>query len=113
MRGQFTDADAKALHGYLQWFTLGQNKARNDAILRAALARVREDLTYNSRPPFPWLPVSGVLVGALGLWGVLGLVRRRLHAGAAGAGSGGTGPAGPVRRPARQHVWHGRRPLDL
>jgi len=81
-----TAADAKALHDRLVWFTRGQDTARNDRILRNAVEQVREDLAYNLRPPFPWLQVSGVLLGVLGLWGVLGLVRQRLQ---------GTAVAGP------------------
>ncbi len=79
---QFTEADARRLHDRLRWFTRGSNRAKNDAILLSSVAGVNEDLAYNHLPPFPWLEVGGVLAGALGLWGVLLLVRLRLRAGA-------------------------------
>ena len=74
-----TAVDAKALHDRLVWFTRGQDTAKNDKILWNAVEQVRENLAYNLRPPFPWLPVGGVFLGVLGLWGVLGLVRQRLQ----------------------------------
>ena len=89
---EFTDADAKALHDRLVWFHSGQNTAHNDATLRAAIAKVGDELRYNSLPPFPWLQVGGVFVTVLGLGGVLWLVRRRLPAADA---------PGPVLRGAR------------
>ena len=80
-----TAVDAKALHDRLVWFR-SQDTAKNDKILLNAVEQVHEDAAYNLRPPFPWLQVSGVLLGVLGLWGVLGLVRRRMR---------GTSVAGP------------------
>ena len=74
-----TAVDAKALHDRLVWFTRGQDTAKNDKILHNAVEQVREDLSYNLRPPFPWLPVGGVFLSVLGLWGILGLVRQRLQ----------------------------------
>ncbi len=65
----------------MRWFTRG-NKAKNDAILLSSVAQVRDDLYYMHLPPFPWLGVGAVMAGALGLWGVLGLVRLRLRTGA-------------------------------
>lgn len=79
-----TAVDAKALHDRLVWFTRGQDTAKNDKILRNAVEQVREDLAYNLRPPFPWLPVGGVLLSVVGLWGVLGLARQRLQGAAVG-----------------------------
>jgi hypothetical protein len=76
---KFTDADARTLHDRLKWFTRGDNRAKNDAILLSSVARIRDDLYTNHLPPFPWLPVGGVMAGALGLWGVLALVRLRLR----------------------------------
>ena len=76
---KFTSLDARILQSRLRWFTQGNTK-KNDAILLAAVDRVRDDLKYNNLPPFPWLAVGGVMAGVLGLWGVLGLVRMRLRA---------------------------------
>ena len=77
--GEFTDADARTLQRQLRWFKRGDVK-RNDAILLSAVARIRQDLFYSHLPPFPWPAVGGVMAGALGLWGVLALVRLRLKA---------------------------------
>ena len=75
---QFSEADARTLRERLRLVHAG-NKAKNDAILLAAVAEVRDDLDYNHRPPFPWLGLGGVMAGVLGVWGVLALVRLRLR----------------------------------
>ena len=62
-----------------------------DAKLLAALTQMREEVQVNLRP-FPWATVGGLMAGALGVWGVLGLVRMRLQAAAPTAG-----PAEPRR----------------
>ncbi|HVS34316.1 MAG TPA: hypothetical protein VMS17_01975 [Gemmataceae bacterium] len=77
---KFTANDARLLQYRLRWFTRSGDKAKNDAILRAAVAQVGDDLSYNHLPPFPWVMVGGVMAGVLGLWGMLGLVRMRLQA---------------------------------
>ena len=77
---EFTEADAKSLHDRLVWFHSGQNTAHNDATLRAAVAKVRDELRYNLLPPFPWLQVGGVVLAVLCLGGGLCLARRGLSA---------------------------------
>ena len=85
---QFTDADAKRLHDCLKWFTLGTEQGQQRRHPAAPpWPGCATDLAYNQRPPFPWLQVSGVIVGVLGLWGVLGAgARMRLQAGLPAAG---------------------------
>ena len=82
LQRDFTVYDAKRLSFLLRkTMKAGPSYiARRDKSLLEAVVQMREAVRYNLRPPFPWLPVSGVLVGVLGLWGVLSLVRRRLRA---------------------------------
>ena len=75
-----TAYDAKQLYFLLRAMKAGPaNVAQRDRKLLAAVVQIREAVRYNLRPPFPWLQVSGVLAGVLGLWAVLSLVRRRLR----------------------------------
>jgi hypothetical protein len=81
LQQDFTGYDANRLRLLLTNMNAGSSHiAQRDKKLLAAVVQMREALRYNLRPPFPWLPVCGVLVGVLGLWGVLSLVRRRLRA---------------------------------
>jgi hypothetical protein len=81
LQQDFTGYDAKRLHSLLRTMKTGPSHvAQRDKRLLEAVAQIREAVRYNLRPSFPWLPVSGVLAGVLGLFGVLSLVRRRLRA---------------------------------
>ena len=81
LRQDFTAYDANRLRSLLKNMNRGPSRiAQRDKRLLEAVVQMREAVRYNQRPPFPWLAVSGVLVGALGLWGVLSLVRGRLRA---------------------------------
>ena len=79
--GTFTAVDAKSTSlPLLATMRAGPRYgAQRDKNCWNAVVQIREARAYNLRPPFPWLQVGGVLVGVLGLWGVLGLVRRRLR----------------------------------
>jgi hypothetical protein len=80
LQQDFTAYDAKRLHSLLRAMKVGPAQvAQRDKKLLAAVVQIREAVRYNLRPPFPWLQVSGVLAGVLGLWGVLSLARRRLR----------------------------------
>ncbi len=82
LQHDFTNYDANRLHSLLINMKAGPNHvAQRDKRLLEAAVQIREAVRYNLRPPFPWLPVSGVLVGVLGLWGVLSLARSRLRVG--------------------------------
>jgi len=77
----FTAYDANRLRSLLKNMNRWPSRiAQRDKRLLEAVVQIREAVRYNLRPPFPWLQVSGVLVGVLGLWGVLSLLRRRLRA---------------------------------
>ncbi len=78
---EFTQYDATRLRSLLKSMRAGPTHAgQRDKRLLLAVAQVREAVRYNLRPPFPWLAVGSVLVGVVGLWGILSLVRRRLGA---------------------------------
>jgi hypothetical protein len=78
---EFTGYDANRLRSLLKNMNRRPNRvAQRDKRLLEAVVQTREAIRYNLRPAFPWLPVGGVLVGVVGLWGVLSIVRRRLRA---------------------------------
>jgi hypothetical protein len=81
LQQEFTSYDANRLRSLLKYMNGRRNRiAQRDKRLLEAVVQTREAIRYNLRPAFPWLPVGGVLVGVMGLWGVLSIVRRRLRA---------------------------------
>ncbi|HBI41691.1 MAG TPA: hypothetical protein DDY78_02405 [Planctomycetales bacterium] len=80
LQHDFTGYDANRLRSLLKNMKAGPSHVtQRDKRLLEAVVQIREAVRYNLRPPFPWLQVSGVLVGVLGLWGVLSLARQRLR----------------------------------
>jgi hypothetical protein len=81
---RFTPADQKQVRALLLKLNKDPKKAAdNDRLLLEALRDTRKALLDNLSPPpqsFSWLAVGGVIVGLLGLWGVLAVVRMRMQA---------------------------------